>query len=142
MIITYQQAEIPYIFDADGERLWTYAHMNLIIPWFFIHYEKEVDDQIIGCQIMLFKVGQIEQLTLDPTVLVKSIYLVSPGYVNQTNEWSMDIIKSLSIGTDENGTLEQSIARYELANCKFYYYPEISSQTSYKKIADIYNHLK
>jgi len=85
MIETYQQAEIPFIFDADGTRLWSYAHMNLMIPWFFVHYENNVEGQIVRCQIMLFNVDQIKQLVLDPKISIKAIYLVSPGYVNQTD---------------------------------------------------------
>ncbi|MES2580513.1 MAG: hypothetical protein V4552_08200 [Pseudomonadota bacterium] len=140
MIETFQQAEIPFIFDADGAKLWSFAHMNLIIPWFFVHYVINVEGQIVSCQIMLFNIGQIEQLIIDPTISIKAIYLISPGYLNQTNKWSMDLIKSLSTGIDEKSFLEQSVTRYELANYKFYYYPEITSQASFKKIADIYVH--
>jgi hypothetical protein len=137
MISTPIQAEMPYNLDDGGERLWSYAHMNLTIPWFFVEYESEAGGQTIKSVIMLFMIGHLEQLSLDSTISINYIYLVSPGYVNHSNKWSMDVIKSISIGLDKNDLNEQRIIKYELKN-NTYYYPEIENPNSYRKILDIY----
>ena len=137
MISTPIQAEMPYNLHDDGARVWSYAHMNLITPWLFVEYESEADNLTIKSVIMLFMIGHLEQLLLDSTISINSIYLVSPGYVNHSNKWSMDEIKSLCIGLDENDIHEQRIAKYELKD-KTYYYPEIRNSSSFRKILDIY----
>jgi len=138
MLETYAQAEMLYPSNEDGIRLWSYAHMNIDIPWFFVRYEIEENEVILTSQFLLFDHKQIERLINNQKVTIQTVYLISPNYLNNSPYWSMDIIQSLVTGIEELGDSAQTIIRYELKDSTFYFYPPLSETAQFKKIADIY----
>jgi len=137
MLETFAHAELRFLSD-EGSRVWSYAHMNIDIPWFFVRYEVEEAGVILTSQYLLFDDKQVEQLTKVRSITIHDIYLVSPDYINKSPSWSMDIIKSLVTGYDELGDQTHTVSRYELKDSTFYFYPSISDEAQFKKTADIY----
>ena len=136
MIETFTDAEIKMPWENVGVKTWSHAHLNMHIPWIFVEYHVvNGDDQVSGMYI-LFNAEQLMQLADDPAMKIVNAYLVTPGYINKSMRWQMDLLKSVSIGYEKNDA--QEITRFELVDAREYFYPNMKLKSNFIKDQDVY----
>ena len=136
MIETFTDAEIKMPWENVGVKTWSHAHLNMHIPWIFVEYHVgNGNDQVSGMYI-LFNAEQLMQLADDPAMKIVNAYLVTPGYINKSMRWQMDLLKSVSIGYAKGDA--QPINRFELADATEHFYPNMKLKGNFIKEQDVY----
>ena len=116
MIETFAHAEIPLPWALEGIKTWSYANLNLYIPWFFVEYNVIEDEQPISGMCLLFQDKQLSDLANQEGVMVDRVYLVSPSYLNKSDSWKMGLLKSVITGFVKTKHGDEKVTRYELAD--------------------------
>ena len=116
MIETFAHAEIPFPWGEDGVKTWSYANLNLYIPWFFVEYSIIEDEQPIGGMCLLFEEKQLSNLANQEGVTVERAYLVSPYHLNKSDSWKMGLLKSVTMGFIKTKHGNEKVTRYELSD--------------------------
>ena len=122
MFITNRQAEVngSQTMLEPGHQGWHFVQQHLMSSWFHTTRARYED----GLEIYdVVFVDSLQTLTsiLDLTELgvrVKSVQLVSPGWLNGTGDWRME--KLLEVTQSQDGTS----LRYTLQDGRHYYFPE------------------
>ena len=136
MIETFADTEIPIPWGNVGVKTWSHAHLTMHIPWIFVEYHVgNGNDQVSGMYI-LFNAEQLKQLADDPTMKIVNAYLVTPGYINKSMRWQMDLLKSVSIGFEKGE--DQQLNRFELEDATEYFYPNMKLKGNFIKEQDVY----
>jgi len=138
MIETFSHSEINFPWRESGVRTWTYAHINLHAPWFYVDYKIGIDERSASAMYLLFDEKQISQLLTESDVEITNLYAVTPGFINKTMQWKMDLLKSVSVGYKKVRGQNQKVVRLELANEIEYFYPELKLKSKFHKERDIY----
>jgi hypothetical protein len=121
MFETFDNAEIPLpkALAENGERLWTYAHLNLNTPWFYFQYQVVSEESTFNAVLLFSLLDQLKSLINEPDVIVKNAYVVTPGYVNKSDLWQMDLLNEIRTGL----AVQERVTIYELRDGRKYYYP-------------------
>jgi len=121
MFETFDNAEIPLpkALAENGERLWTYAHLNLNTPWFYVQYHVLSNESTFNAVLLFSLLDQLKSLISQPGVVVKNAYVVTPGYVNKSDMWQMDLINEIRTGL----VMQEMVTIYDLKDGRKYYYP-------------------
>ncbi len=136
MIETFADAEIQIPWGNEGIKTWSHAHLNMHIPWIFVEYHLGNGDEQVSGMYILFNAEQLMQLADDPAMKIVNAYLVTPGYINKSMRWQMDLLKSVSIGYEKNDA--QEITRFELVDAREYFYPIVELKGKFIKEQDAY----
>ena len=143
MIETFTDAEIKMPWENVGVKTWSHAHLNMHIPWIFVEYHVGNGDVQVSGMYILFNAEQLMQLADDPAMKIVNAYLVTPGYINKSMRWQMDLLKSVSIGYEKGEN--QQLNRFELEDATEYFYPNVNLKGEFIKEQDVYiaqDHLK
>ena len=114
MFMTTADAEfrVPKGLSPPGVRMWSYLLQNLHMPWFHVTFQAESSQSMIFAthrqQWLDLQVEEPRRLRHDP--LLRSIQLVSPGWMNGTTEWRMELLKELWVG--KNPANESEVCIY------------------------------
>ena len=125
MIETFTDTEILIPWGDVGVKTWSHAHLNMHIPWIFVEYQVENGDEQVSGMYILFNAEQLLQLAVDPTMKIVNAYLVTPGYINKSMRWQMDLLKSVSIGFEKGEAQQLNRCELEDATVDF---PRFSRQ--------------
>ena len=90
MFTTYESTKMPLQISSNGEVLWPFVELNINCPWFKCEYEILFDDHSIVSIRFFTNIEHIKALNTLERVKLISVYLVSPSYLNSTNEWKMN----------------------------------------------------
>lgn len=122
MFITDKQAEMKgsHAMLEPGHQGWHFVQQHLISPWFHTTIARWEDGQEFHDVVF---VASLQALTsiLELTemgVQVRSVRLVSPGWLNGAGDWRMETL--LEVARNEDGTS----LRYTLQDGRHYYYPD------------------
>ena len=116
MIETFAHAEIPLPWGLEGVKTWSYANLNIYIPWFFVEYSIIEDEHPISGMCLLFQNEQLVDLANQAGVKVDKAYLVSPSHLNKSDDWKMHLLKSVVTGFVKTKQGDEKVTRYELAD--------------------------
>ena len=136
MIETFTDTEILIPWGNVGVKTWSHAHLNMHIPWIFVEYQVENGDEQVSGMYILFNAEQLLHLAVDPTMKIVNAYLVTPGYINKSMRWQMDLLKSVSIGFEKGE--DQQLNRFELEDATEYFYPNVKLKGNFIKEQDAY----
>ena len=136
MIETFTDAEIKIPWGNVGVKTWSHAHLNMHIPWVFVEYHAGHGDEQVSGMHILFNAEQLMQLANDLTIKIVNAYLVTPGYMNKSMRWQMDLLKSVSIGYEKDDI--QQITRFELIDASEHFYPKVKLKRQFIKEQDAY----
>lgn len=99
MFYTSQEALIstPVQMSDNGSKLWRWVEFGLYIPYFLVTQLISEESSEIG-QHLIF--GQIQDLMahaaqLPNNVVISEIGLLSPGYMNGTDNFQLGVIKEI-----------------------------------------------
>ena len=139
MIETFAHAEIPLPWALEGIKTWGYANLNLYIPWFFVEYNVIEDEQSISGMCLLFQDKQLSDLANQDGVMVNRAYLVSPSYLNKSDNWKMGLLKSVITGFVKTKQGDEKVTRYELSDGTEYLTSELKINKKLENEVVIYS---
>jgi len=140
MFQTVDSAKLPISWKDSGENVWSYAELLVNTTWFYADCQLTDGVDTVSSTYLLSKSSQISDLLKNPNILIRSIYIVSPPYINGTDSWSMSALIKLSTGLLKSGDYETNIEIYELADGgKYYSNCEINSDECITKIKVVYS---
>lgn len=101
MFITHQSAEIPLgnIFGRENSQYWRAIEHSSLSPWLFV----EIAKGHWGSRVFFLRsVPDFEQLLseMQGEYDVRNAYLVSPGYMTDSEQWSMQRLRMVCEVTD------------------------------------------
>ncbi|MBD0683530.1 MULTISPECIES: hypothetical protein [unclassified Pseudomonas] len=128
MFITTRQAEVtgPLTILEPGHQGWHFVQQHLMTPWFHTTIARCEDGLEIHDVVFVDSLQTLTSL-LELTeigVQVKSVHLVSPGWLNGAGDWRMEML--LKVARSQDGTS----LRYTLEDGRHYYFPEAQQDDS------------
>jgi len=140
MFQTVDSAKLPISWKDSGESVWSYAELLVNTTWFYADCKLTDGVDTVSSTYLLSKSSQISDLLKNPNISIRSIYVVSPPYINGTDSWNMTPLVKVSVGQLKNDDYETKIEIYELADgIKYYSNCEINSDECITKIKIVYS---
>lgn len=122
MFITNRQAEVSgsQVMLAPDQQGWHFVQKHLMSPWFHTTIVRCEDGLEIHDVVFVDSIQTLTSLLdlAEKGVYVKSVQLVSPGWLNGFGDWRMETL--LEVAQSQNGTS----LRYTLQGDRNYYFPE------------------
>lgn len=136
MFITNKQAEVKgsQAMLEPGHQGWHFVQQHLMSPWFhttIVRCEDGLEFHDVVFVDGLQALTSLLELT-ETGVQVRSVQLVSPGWLNGTGDWHMDIL--LEIARSQDG----ASLRYTLHDGRHFYFPEAQPEISRKYSVLVY----
>lgn len=94
------EIRIPPVFESDEEYWWSYVRRPLFIPYFVVVCSEATSQS--SQTFFLETVDQLAQVVGDTTIELKAVQLVSPGHMNGTGIWQIDVLESVFQGLEVN----------------------------------------
>lgn len=135
MFQTSDSAKLPFFWKDFDESIYSYAELIVNSIWFFADCKLTDGVDTVTSTYLLSMSSQIKDLIKNPDVSIKSIYLVSPPYLNRTDSWNMSPLNKISVGKLTNEDYESNIEIYELRSGEVLY--SSSDIISLEEIQDI-----
>lgn len=128
MFITNRQAEVndSHIMLEPGHQGWHFVQQQIMSPWFHTTIARCEDGFEILDVVFLDSLQALTSILglMEMGAQVKSVQLVSPGWLNGAGDWRMETLRE--VAQNQDGT---SI-RYTLLDGRHYYYPDTQPDTS------------
>lgn len=135
MFQTYESAKYPILWKDIDESVYSYAELMVNSSWFYADCKLTDGVDTVTSTYLLSMSSQIKDLINNPDITIRSIYIVSPPYLNGTDSWNMSPLTKLSIGKIKNEDCESNIEIYELKSGEILY--STSDIDIHKQIEDI-----
>lgn len=135
MFQTYESAKYPIFWKDVDESVYSYAELMVNSSWFYADCKLTDGVDTVTSTYLLSMSSQIKDLINNPDISIRSIYLVSPPYLNRTDSWNMSPLTKVSVGKVTNEDYESNIEIYELKSGEILY--SSSDIDSHEQIEDI-----
>ena len=135
MFQTSDSAKLPLFWKDADESVYSYAELIVNSIWFYADFKLTDGVDTVTSTYLLSKSSQINDLINNPDITIKSIYLVSPPYLNRTVSWNMSPLSKVSVGKISYEDYESNIEIYELKSDEILY--STSDIDSHEQIEDI-----
>lgn len=128
MFITNRQAEVKAsrAMLEPGHQGWHFVQQQLMSPWFhttIVRCEDGLEVHDVVFVDSLQALMSLLELT-EAGVQVKSVRLVSPGWLNGAGDWRMEQLWEVAKNPDGTSL------RYTLTDGRHYYFPEVQPDSS------------
>jgi len=134
MFQTFDRAKLPILWKDVGESVWSYAELMVNSIWFYADCKLTDGVDTVTSTYLLSMSSQISDLINHPEITIRSIYIVSPPYINGTDYWNMSPLSKISAGKIRYEDCEGEIEIYELENGEKLY---SSCEINYEQIENI-----
>ncbi|MVW84789.1 hypothetical protein EI969_02290 [Pseudomonas sp. PB101] len=128
MFITNRQAEVKgaEVLLEPGHQGWHLVQQHLMSPWFHTTIARCEDSLEIHDVVFVDSMQALTALLelTEVGVQVKSVQLVSPGWLNGSGDWRME--RLLEVARSQDG----ASLRYTLIDGRYYYFPEAQPSSS------------
>ncbi|WP_324727305.1 hypothetical protein [Pseudomonas chlororaphis] len=126
MFITNKKAEVKgsHAMLEPGHQGWHFVQQHLISPWFHTTIVRCEDGEEFHEVVFIDNLQALTSFldVADMGVQVRSVRLVSPGWLNGAGDWRMEILQE--VARNQEGTSW----RYTLQNGRQYYFPDAPPQ--------------
>lgn len=102
MFLTYKEHKAPLNPFGDGLTHWWAAELALQRPWFLVSISQpdSIDDDSfrVSRTMLISNISDVEALTkLDVAshLQLDSVFIVTPGHFNGTNQWKMEPLRAV-----------------------------------------------
>lgn len=89
MLDTYQTYLLERDVKSTDENYWKFAYKLKLEVWLYLIYEVNSQDTKKERNLLIPDYNQLEFLISSNLIVAKSIYLVSPRYVNKSSDWKL-----------------------------------------------------
>lgn len=135
MFLTDDRAKVfSTLFNPD-ESLWAYAELINYLPWFFVECQISEETGMVLTNYIFFSPVQLLELTINPSVKINSVYIISTPKINRSRNWKMEQIKILKKGFINERQFQKVIHVIELKNGKRYFSEDFKGAE--KNISDL-----
>lgn len=125
MFQTFEHDRITFApLDAD-ENAWTLAELMINVHWLFADCQITEGEVSVNTSYILSNPKQLNELQTKQNVFIKTVYIVSPPYMNCTECWKMDQVVQVSTGVTFEDNYKINIEIYELNNGEQYYSEDV-----------------
>lgn len=118
MFIAHRDNFVPAIFQ--DEMFFTSLELPAFLPWFVCdvpQYEEGSDEALFTTTYLI---GDLDKLSAFAGAnKIEKTFIISPGHMNKTANWSMLRLFSISQATYKDEESESQIFRFELEGGKF-----------------------
>jgi len=135
MFQTYESAKYPFFWKDVDESVYSYAELMVNSSWFYADCKLTDGIDTVTSTYLLSMSSQIKDLINNPDISIRSIYIVSPPYLNGTKSWHMGPLAKVSVGKITHDDYESNIEIYELESGEILY--SSSDIDSHEQIEDI-----
>ena len=142
MFITRENYKSPIsaLLTGKGEAGWTATELALQRIWFLVHIEESEHDGhgVVATPrtMLLFDLKSVEDLMGSNNRdghRLKSVYIVTPGYINGSDNWKMDQLRAVWQGRERIEDEEIPMDIFETVSGKRY--PEMFGSLSSEELA-------
>ena len=135
MFQTYESAKYPILWKDVDESVYSYAELMVNSSWFYADCKLTDGVDTVTSTYLLSMSSQIKDLINNPDITIRSIYIVSPPYLNRSDSWNMSPLAKVSVGKITYEDYESNIEIYELKSGEVLY--SSSDIDSHEQIEDI-----
>ncbi|HEY9210732.1 MAG TPA: hypothetical protein VIO56_04915 [Methylotenera sp.] len=135
MFQTHESAKLPIFWKDLEESFYSYAELMVNSSWFYADCKVSDGVDTVTSTYLLSMSSQIKDLINNPDITIRSIYIVSPPYLNGTESWHMGPLAKVSVGKITYDDHESNIEIYELKSGEILY--SSSDIDSHEQIEDI-----
>lgn len=140
MFQTYESAKLPIFWKDIDESVWSYTELMVNTSWFYADCKLTDGVDTVTSTYLLSMSSQISDLIKNPEITIKSIYIVSPPYINGTDSWKMSPLAKISVGKMSDEDYEINIEIYELKSGeKLYSSSEVNSDEQIEDVKVVYS---
>lgn len=140
MFQTYESAKYPIFWKDVDESVYSYAELMVNSSWFYADCKLTDGVDTVTSTYLLSMSSQIKDLINNPDISIRSIYLVSPPYLNRTDSWIMSPLTKVSVGKISHEDYENNIEIYELKSGEILYSSsDIDSDEQIEDIKVVYS---
>lgn len=111
MFETHESAklEVPTGMAAPGEYVWGFAYSRLFMHWFHVVAKSQFEDDEIEelRNLYLTQIDDLITLAESDEWEIREVSLVSPGHMNNSGHWQMDLLEEILIGRESTIDHEQ-----------------------------------
>jgi hypothetical protein len=105
MLDTQKAFQFNHEIGCTNENYWQLAYKLKLEVWFYFLYEVKDDLESDTKMLLVPKPSQLDHLICCEKMKAISIYLLSPSYVNKTDNWKLHKINKISKATSKlNGS--------------------------------------
>jgi hypothetical protein len=103
MFRTIDEAEIPLPkgLASSNEHSWSAVHLGLHLPWLYVTCHSVLQVPRVQKVLFLSTIDQLEDAIDDVALTITAVYLVSPGNLNGTSHWQMDLLNQIELTTND-----------------------------------------
>lgn len=95
MFQTHRSALFPFQYDPDFE-LWDWVELGVNAPVFMLEITTETDDGNVTTHRMTSSIEVLRRhVQASGADLLKRVFLLSPGYVNGSNSFQLDVLEQV-----------------------------------------------
>ena len=119
MFETYKEAELeaPKLILDTRNQAWDYIFRRSHSCWFHVVAQRINKNSAYISRIFYFdNLEHLQALKLDYSVKIAELSLVSPGHINGTDNWNMDLLEKIIVGFEPNTEHEQTALIFHLKN--------------------------
>lgn len=127
MFETWGNSEIPLPKELapNGEKLWSYVHVQLQASWFYVEVEHRDQDLRWASTYFLSSLAQIQSLANDAAIVITAVHVVMPKHLNQSDCWQMQRLKRIMRGHSKTSEGAKQITIYVLYDERQVYDPTL-----------------
>jgi len=118
MFITFESGKIFNSFLNNGESYWSFVELALFTPFLFVKYSFESEDGGFNQMVFLRNAEELLQLKSFENVELKEGYLITPSFINGSNEWQMNQFTDVLEAEYQGEDYKAHAIRYKLSNGK------------------------
>jgi len=114
MFVTNNHYRFNHPLASADETYWNLVHKTLHTTWLYSVIEYLDGVESISDILLIPDVHLLEDILKNKGIMVKEIYLVTPGYINKSDDWKMNKIAYMGKAPNkDDGTI---IYKYILTN--------------------------
>ena len=112
MFLTTEFARVMNPLLDKDEYGWSQVQLIINAPWYFCSISESEDEEWFNTSVILSNIRLVIDLSNNPKIILKDIYLITPSHINKSNFWKMDKVQKVYKST--NHELKKSKQVYKL----------------------------
>lgn len=133
--VSHSEIPLPKELAPNGERLWSYVHVQLHTPWFYAEAEHLEEGCNSHSMYILSSVAQVQHLADNPAIKLTAVHVSTPKYINNSDCWKMYRVKRILRGRKKGHLVELWTTVFEVyGEGNMIYYPPLHAKEKLKDI--------
>ncbi|MCM8921588.1 MAG: hypothetical protein LC540_16245 [Candidatus Thiodiazotropha sp.] len=133
--------EIHSALMPSEQHVWSYVFSELNTYWLHVVIGIKNQEGLYDYRAyFLTEIDDLVTLTKRPGTTIYEVGLVSPSYMNGTDNWQMDLLEAIAEGREPDTEYPEHYYVFELRDGKQYTYPADGNTSTLKDLKTVYNY--